>query len=279
MGWFAPSNIAVPALGGQSLFGAFSSSIGNELAHFPTVGGCLGWAGGVGGGLGGGLGGWLGAGGAAGCQGGEKQAVQHSPCSRSAGAILPQLLAAAPSGQGRCSQRSARLTCTCTRWPFAAAFSQPAGQLMQPRIAFMAALPHARTLPPTHLLPAHPPLTHKRTLPPTHLLPTHPPTRLPLPAGPRAHFRVLAADDHLARRPLCVPLPGADRRAGPQAELLLSSTQQPGSSRPQQGQGGAGLPPLRPQPRRRCCCCAHPPRRKESTPANFHCMSEGPFLL
>ena len=38
LGWFAPSNIAVPALGGQSLFGAFSSSIGNELAHFPTVG-------------------------------------------------------------------------------------------------------------------------------------------------------------------------------------------------------------------------------------------------
>ncbi|PSC67374.1 photosystem I subunit O [Micractinium conductrix] len=36
LGWFAPSNIAVPAFGGQSLFGAFTQSIGEELAHFPT---------------------------------------------------------------------------------------------------------------------------------------------------------------------------------------------------------------------------------------------------
>jgi photosystem I subunit PsaO len=34
--WFAPSNIGVPALGGQSLFGAFMGSIGEELAHFPA---------------------------------------------------------------------------------------------------------------------------------------------------------------------------------------------------------------------------------------------------
>ncbi|KAL4430381.1 hypothetical protein ABPG77_002187 [Micractinium sp. CCAP 211/92] len=37
LGWFAPSNIQVPAFGGQSLFGAFTKSIGEELAHFPTV--------------------------------------------------------------------------------------------------------------------------------------------------------------------------------------------------------------------------------------------------
>lgn len=37
LGWFAPSNIAVPAFGNQSLFGAFTKSIGEELAHFPTV--------------------------------------------------------------------------------------------------------------------------------------------------------------------------------------------------------------------------------------------------
>lgn len=36
LGWFAPSNIQVPAFGNQSLFGAFSKSIGEELAHFPT---------------------------------------------------------------------------------------------------------------------------------------------------------------------------------------------------------------------------------------------------
>jgi photosystem I protein PsaO len=34
--WFAPSNIGVPALGGSSLFGKFSESIGANLAHFPT---------------------------------------------------------------------------------------------------------------------------------------------------------------------------------------------------------------------------------------------------
>ena len=33
---FAPTNIAVPAFGNQSLFGAFTKSIGEELAHFPT---------------------------------------------------------------------------------------------------------------------------------------------------------------------------------------------------------------------------------------------------
>lgn len=33
---FAPSNIAVPALGNQSLFGAFTKSIGAELSHFPV---------------------------------------------------------------------------------------------------------------------------------------------------------------------------------------------------------------------------------------------------
>jgi hypothetical protein len=37
LGWFAPSNIAVPAFGNQSLFGAFTKSIGEELAHFPVV--------------------------------------------------------------------------------------------------------------------------------------------------------------------------------------------------------------------------------------------------
>ncbi|KAI3425288.1 hypothetical protein D9Q98_009055 [Chlorella vulgaris] len=36
LGWFAPSNIAVPALGNQSLFGAFTKSIGAELSHFPV---------------------------------------------------------------------------------------------------------------------------------------------------------------------------------------------------------------------------------------------------
>mmetsp|Transcript_14658 Transcript_14658/g.44282 ORF Transcript_14658/g.44282 Transcript_14658/m.44282 type:complete len:142 (+) Transcript_14658:84-509(+) len=35
-GWVLPSNIGVSALGGKSLFGAFVSSIGQELAHFPT---------------------------------------------------------------------------------------------------------------------------------------------------------------------------------------------------------------------------------------------------
>lgn len=34
--WFAPSNIAVSAFDGQSLFGAFTASIGEQLAHFPT---------------------------------------------------------------------------------------------------------------------------------------------------------------------------------------------------------------------------------------------------
>lgn len=34
--WFAPSNIGVPALGGKSLFGLFSESIGQELSHFPV---------------------------------------------------------------------------------------------------------------------------------------------------------------------------------------------------------------------------------------------------
>ena len=59
MGWFAPSNIGVPAFGGQSLFGAFTSSIGTELAHFPTVGGWVGACGWVG--TCGWLGGWVGA--------------------------------------------------------------------------------------------------------------------------------------------------------------------------------------------------------------------------
>lgn len=31
-----PTNIPVPVLGGQSLFGKFLGSIGAELAHFPT---------------------------------------------------------------------------------------------------------------------------------------------------------------------------------------------------------------------------------------------------
>ena len=34
--WVIPSNIPVAALGGQSLFGAFTQSIGKELSHFPT---------------------------------------------------------------------------------------------------------------------------------------------------------------------------------------------------------------------------------------------------
>lgn len=34
--WVVPSNIPVSAFGGQSLFGAFTQSIGQELSHFPT---------------------------------------------------------------------------------------------------------------------------------------------------------------------------------------------------------------------------------------------------
>lgn len=34
--WTIPSNIPVSAFGGQSLFGLFTSQIGQELAHFPT---------------------------------------------------------------------------------------------------------------------------------------------------------------------------------------------------------------------------------------------------
>lgn len=34
--WVIPSNIPVSAFGGQSLFGAFTQSIGQELSHFPT---------------------------------------------------------------------------------------------------------------------------------------------------------------------------------------------------------------------------------------------------
>lgn len=33
--WTVPSNIPVPALGGESLFGQFLGSIGQELSHFP----------------------------------------------------------------------------------------------------------------------------------------------------------------------------------------------------------------------------------------------------
>jgi len=36
VGWFAPSNIAVGAFGGKSLFGLLMGSIGENLAHFPT---------------------------------------------------------------------------------------------------------------------------------------------------------------------------------------------------------------------------------------------------
>ena len=34
-GWFIPSNIAVGAFGGKSLFGLFTESIGTNLANFP----------------------------------------------------------------------------------------------------------------------------------------------------------------------------------------------------------------------------------------------------
>ena len=35
-GWFVPSNIGVSAFNGDSLFGLFAKSIGENLAHFPT---------------------------------------------------------------------------------------------------------------------------------------------------------------------------------------------------------------------------------------------------
>lgn len=35
-GWTIPSSIGVSAFGGNSLFGLLTSSIGEELAHFPT---------------------------------------------------------------------------------------------------------------------------------------------------------------------------------------------------------------------------------------------------
>jgi photosystem I subunit PsaO len=35
-GWFIPSNIGVGAFGGKSLFGLFTASIGENMAHFPT---------------------------------------------------------------------------------------------------------------------------------------------------------------------------------------------------------------------------------------------------
>lgn len=35
-GWTIPSNIGVSAFGGKSLFGLFTASIGEQLAHFPT---------------------------------------------------------------------------------------------------------------------------------------------------------------------------------------------------------------------------------------------------
>ena len=35
-GWFIPSNIGVSAFNGDSLFGLFAKSIGENLAHFPT---------------------------------------------------------------------------------------------------------------------------------------------------------------------------------------------------------------------------------------------------
>ncbi len=34
--WVIPSNVPTAALGGKSLFGAFTQSIGQELAHFPV---------------------------------------------------------------------------------------------------------------------------------------------------------------------------------------------------------------------------------------------------
>lgn len=36
LGWFIPSNIGVPSFGGASLFGKFTQSIGENLAHFPV---------------------------------------------------------------------------------------------------------------------------------------------------------------------------------------------------------------------------------------------------
>uniref|UniRef100_A0A7S3QPH5 Photosystem I subunit O n=1 Tax=Dunaliella tertiolecta TaxID=3047 RepID=A0A7S3QPH5_DUNTE len=36
VGWTVPSNIGTSALNGQSLFGAFYESIGQNLAHWPT---------------------------------------------------------------------------------------------------------------------------------------------------------------------------------------------------------------------------------------------------
>uniref|UniRef100_A0AC62AEK3 Psao1 n=1 Tax=Dunaliella salina TaxID=3046 RepID=A0AC62AEK3_DUNSA len=36
VGWTLPSNIGTSALNGQSLFGAFYESIGQNLAHWPT---------------------------------------------------------------------------------------------------------------------------------------------------------------------------------------------------------------------------------------------------
>ena len=33
--WTVPANIPVPAFGGSSLFGAFTQSIGENLARFP----------------------------------------------------------------------------------------------------------------------------------------------------------------------------------------------------------------------------------------------------
>jgi len=35
LGWTIPANIPVPAFGGSSLFGAFTQSIGENLARFP----------------------------------------------------------------------------------------------------------------------------------------------------------------------------------------------------------------------------------------------------
>nr|6ZZX_O Chain O, Photosystem I subunit O [Chlorella ohadii] len=35
LGWFAPSNIKVPAFGNESLFGAFHASMLENLANFP----------------------------------------------------------------------------------------------------------------------------------------------------------------------------------------------------------------------------------------------------
>eukprot|EP00887_Chlorella_sp_A99_P000121 scaffold16.g121.t1 len=36
LGWFVPSNIPVPAFGGQSLFSLLHESMLAELSHFPT---------------------------------------------------------------------------------------------------------------------------------------------------------------------------------------------------------------------------------------------------